>query len=101
MGRKSYGAGLNPCPPPSGLSLTGGPIRVIFPKDLTLEKVRKMNPMVQPGGRYKPPDCESKRSTAVLIPHRLREQHLKYLLYYLHPLLQKQQLHYAIYVIHQ
>uniref|UniRef100_UPI00398E77BB beta-1,4-galactosyltransferase 3-like n=1 Tax=Pristiophorus japonicus TaxID=55135 RepID=UPI00398E77BB len=79
----------------------GGPIRVSFPKDLTMAEVRRKNPYVRPGGQYKPPDCESSRNTAVIIPHRNREQHLKYLLYYLHPFLQRQQLNYGIYVIHQ
>ncbi|XP_060708701.1 beta-1,4-galactosyltransferase 3-like [Hemiscyllium ocellatum] len=86
---------------PSVSPYLSGPIRVTFPKDLSLEEVRKRNPMVLAGGWYKPPDCESKHSTAVLVPHRHREQHLKYLLYYLHPMLQKQQLQYRIYIIHQ
>ncbi|KAG2470697.1 B4GT3 galactosyltransferase, partial [Polypterus senegalus] len=53
------------------------------------------------GGPLQAPDCESKHRTAIIIPHRNRESHLKYLLYYLHPFLQRQQLHYAIYIIHQ
>ncbi|NXX42163.1 B4GT3 galactosyltransferase, partial [Tricholaema leucomelas] len=53
------------------------------------------------GGRYRPAHCESRSRTAVIIPHRNRETHLGHLLYYLHPFLQRQQLHYGIYVIHQ
>ncbi|NXX21170.1 B4GT3 galactosyltransferase, partial [Podargus strigoides] len=53
------------------------------------------------GGRYQPPTCESRSRTAVIIPHRNRETHLGHLLYYLHPFLQRQQLHYGIYVVHQ
>ncbi|XP_063798338.1 beta-1,4-galactosyltransferase 3-like [Pseudophryne corroboree] len=79
----------------------GGPIRVQLPETLTLEDVVRKNPYVTKGGRYKPPDCESTHKTAVIIPHRNREQHLKYLLYYLHPFLQRQQLDYGIYIIHQ
>ncbi|KAG8540835.1 hypothetical protein GDO81_030225, partial [Engystomops pustulosus] len=79
----------------------GGPIRVQLPEVLTLEDVMRKNPYVTKGGRYKPPDCESNHKTAVIIPHRNREQHLKYLLYYLHPFLQRQQLNYGIYIIHQ
>ncbi|NWR81564.1 B4GT3 galactosyltransferase, partial [Centropus unirufus] len=53
------------------------------------------------GGHYQPPDCEPRSRTAVIIPHRNREAHLGHLLYYLHPFLQRQQLRYGIYVIHQ
>lgn len=52
-------------------------------------------------GQYNPSDCTARQSVAILIPHRNREKHLLYLLYHLHPFLQRQQLHYAIYVIHQ
>ncbi|XP_077312610.1 beta-1,4-galactosyltransferase 3-like [Lithobates pipiens] len=79
----------------------GGPIRVQLPETLTLEDVVHKNPHVTKGGRYKPPDCETNHRTAVIIPHRNREQHLKYLLYHLHPFLQRQQLNYGIYIIHQ
>lgn len=57
--------------------------------------------MVVRGGRYRPPDCEARHRTAIIIPHRHREHHLRFLLYYLHPFLQRQQLQYGIYVIHQ
>ncbi|XP_072324997.1 beta-1,4-galactosyltransferase 3 isoform X2 [Scyliorhinus torazame] len=90
---------LLPCPAAS--PYLGGPIQVSFPKELTLEEVRRRNPYVTSGGKYKPPDCESSHSTAIIIPHRNREVHLKHLLYYLHPFLQRQQLNYGIYVIHQ
>uniref|UniRef100_W5MCA9 Beta-1,4-galactosyltransferase n=1 Tax=Lepisosteus oculatus TaxID=7918 RepID=W5MCA9_LEPOC len=86
---------------PTESPLISGPFRVTFPSKLTLEDVKRKNPLVVRGGRYRPPDCESKHRTAVIIPHRNREHHLKYLLYYLHPFLQRQQLNYGIYVIHQ
>ncbi|CAI9591647.1 unnamed protein product [Staurois parvus] len=78
-----------------------GPIRVQFPKSLTLEEVIRKNPDVTQGGLYKPLNCTSRKKTAIIIPHRNREHHLKYLLYNLHPFLQLQQLNYGIYVIHQ
>lgn len=81
--------------------LVGGPIHVNFPSGLTLAEVQRKNPLVVRGGRYRPPDCEARHKTAIIIPHRQREHHLKFLLYYLHPFLQRQQLHYGIYVIHQ
>ncbi|XP_041843889.1 beta-1,4-galactosyltransferase 3 [Melanotaenia boesemani] len=87
------------CPKTS--PLIGGPIHVSFPSGLTLAAVEKKNPLVVRGGRYRPPDCMARHKTAIIIPHRLREHHLKFLLYYLHPFLQRQQLSYGIYVIHQ
>ncbi|XP_048859688.1 beta-1,4-galactosyltransferase 3-like [Brienomyrus brachyistius] len=87
------------CPKKS--PLVGGPLRVTFPSGLTLAQVERKNPLVVRGGRYRPPNCESLHHTAVIIPHRNREHHLKFLLYYLHPFLQRQQLNYGIYIIHQ
>ncbi|XP_041729211.1 beta-1,4-galactosyltransferase 3 [Coregonus clupeaformis] len=87
------------CPKTS--PLIGGPIHVNFPSGLTLAQVARKNPLVVRGGRYRPPDCEAQHRTAIIIPHRNREHHLKFLLYYLHPFLQRQQLNYGIYVIHQ
>ncbi|KAM9294597.1 beta-1,4-galactosyltransferase 3-like [Gastrophryne carolinensis] len=78
-----------------------GPVRVHFPENLTMEEVMYSNPYVTKGGHYKPPDCESVNKTAIVIPYRNREHHLKYLLYHLHPFMQRQQLNYAIYVINQ
>lgn len=79
----------------------GGPIHVTFPSSLTLKQVQRKNPLVVRGGRYRPPDCEARHRTAIIIPHRHREHHLRFLLYYLHPFLQRQQLQYGIYIIHQ
>ncbi|XP_046885795.1 beta-1,4-galactosyltransferase 3 [Hypomesus transpacificus] len=87
------------CPKTS--PLIGGPIHVHFPSGLTFAEVQRKNPLVVRGGRYRPPDCEAQHRTAIIIPHRNREHHLKFLLYYLHPFLQRQQLNYGIYVIHQ
>ncbi|XP_051922618.1 beta-1,4-galactosyltransferase 3 [Hippocampus zosterae] len=81
--------------------LLAGPMHVSFPSGLTLAEVRRKNPLVERGGRYRPANCEARHRTAVVIPHRHREHHLRFLLYYLHPFLQRQQLNYAIYVIHQ
>nr|XP_020653057.1 beta-1,4-galactosyltransferase 3 [Pogona vitticeps] len=78
-----------------------GPLTVSFSQVPTLEQIREKNPAVTPGGRYQPPNCEPRSRTAIIIPHRNRETHLRYLLYYLHPFLQRQQLQYGIYVVHQ
>ncbi len=80
---------------------SGGPIHVTFPSRLTFAEVERKNPLVVRGGRYRPPNCEARHRTAIIIPHRNREHHLKFLLYYLHPFLQRQQLNYGIYIIQQ
>uniref|UniRef100_A0A8D0GQK2 Beta-1,4-galactosyltransferase n=1 Tax=Sphenodon punctatus TaxID=8508 RepID=A0A8D0GQK2_SPHPU len=79
---------------------TGGPSKLIFKAALTLKEVQKDNPQVAKG-RHHPEDCSALQRVAILIPHRNREKHLLYLLEHLHPFLQRQQLDYGIYVIHQ
>uniref|UniRef100_A0A8C3NGF3 Beta-1,4-galactosyltransferase n=1 Tax=Geospiza parvula TaxID=87175 RepID=A0A8C3NGF3_GEOPR len=78
-----------------------GPLAVSFSRAPSLEQIQAKNPGVRRGGRYRPPRCEARSRTAVIVPHRNREAHLGHLLYYLHPFLQRQQLHYGIYVVHQ
>ncbi|XP_015686249.1 beta-1,4-galactosyltransferase 3-like, partial [Protobothrops mucrosquamatus] len=78
-----------------------GPLMVSFSQVPTLEKIQEKNPAIELGGRYRPFNCESRSRTAIIIPHRNRETHLRHLLYYLHPFLQRQQLHYGIYIVHQ
>uniref|UniRef100_A0A8C8EAD6 Beta-1,4-galactosyltransferase n=1 Tax=Otus sunia TaxID=257818 RepID=A0A8C8EAD6_9STRI len=60
-----------------------------------------INPEVKAGGRFAPKDCIALQKVAIIIPFRNREEHLKYWLYYLHPILQRQQLDYGVYVINQ
>ncbi|XP_059513099.1 beta-1,4-galactosyltransferase 1 [Myotis daubentonii] len=90
---------LPACPEESPLLV--GPMLIEFnvPVDLTL--LAKQNPEVKVGGRYAPRDCISPHKVAIIIPFRNRQEHLKYWLYYLHPILQRQQLDYGIYVINQ
>ncbi|MEE6467710.1 hypothetical protein FKM82_008023 [Ascaphus truei] len=71
-----------------------------FKPSLTLEEVRTKYPRVVKG-RCQPESCRPQQRVAILIPHRNREKHLLYLLDNLHPFLQRQQLEYGIYVIHQ
>ncbi|NWR54088.1 B4GT4 galactosyltransferase, partial [Bucorvus abyssinicus] len=77
-----------------------GASKLTFKASLTLEEVQKENPQVVKG-RYHPTECSALQHVAILIPHRNREKHLLYLLEHLHPFLQRQQLDYGIYVIHQ
>lgn len=80
--------------------LLKGEAKLAFESSLTLKDVESENKAVMEG-EYKPLNCNSRQSVAILIPHRNREKHLLYLLHHLHPFLQRQQLHYAIYVIQQ
>lgn len=80
--------------------IAGGQSKLIFKPDLTLEEVQAENPRVS-RGRCHPEGCKALQRVAILIPHRNREKHLIYLLEHLHPFLQRQQLDYGIYIIHQ
>ncbi|XP_048964453.1 beta-1,4-galactosyltransferase 3-like isoform X4 [Canis lupus dingo] len=78
-----------------------GPLKVMIPENLTMEQVVEKNPLVELGGQYRPPDCWTRHHTAVVVPYYGQVQHLQHLLFHLHPFLQRQQLHYAIYVVNQ
>ncbi|XP_023151486.2 beta-1,4-galactosyltransferase 1 [Amphiprion ocellaris] len=90
---------LDKCPETSPLLV--GPLRVEFNIPVSLQQIKKDNPQVQPGGRFRPTDCKALQKVAIIIPFRKRDEHLKYWLYYLHPILQRQQLDYGVYVINQ
>uniref|UniRef100_A0A673APL0 Beta-1,4-galactosyltransferase n=1 Tax=Sphaeramia orbicularis TaxID=375764 RepID=A0A673APL0_9TELE len=90
---------LDKCPETSPLLV--GPLRVEFSTPVNLDQVKKDNPDVQLGGRFKPRSCRALQKVAIIIPFRNRGEHLKYWLYYLHPILQRQQLDYGVYVINQ
>ncbi|XP_028911632.1 beta-1,4-galactosyltransferase 1 [Ornithorhynchus anatinus] len=87
------------CPDPSPLLV--GALRVEFSQPVNLESVKESNPEVRNGGRFTPKNCKALQKVAIIIPFRNREEHLKYWLYYLHPILQRQQLDYGVYVINQ
>ena len=53
----------------------------------------------QPGGYFKPVNCEASETVAVIVPYRDREEHLKTFLDYMHPFLQRQPIQYIIYVV--
>ncbi|KAM9207277.1 beta-1,4-galactosyltransferase 1 [Dugong dugon] len=90
---------LSVCPEESPLLV--GPMMIEFNMAVDLERVAKQNPEVKVGGRYAPKNCVSPHKVAIIIPFRNRQEHLKYWLYYLHPILQRQQLDYGVYVINQ
>ncbi|XP_056453080.1 beta-1,4-galactosyltransferase 2 [Gadus chalcogrammus] len=90
---------LPPCPeiPPGRV----GRLLIEFSSQMTMERVQKENPNVTDGGRYTPPDCRPRWKVAIIIPFRHRDNHLKYWLHYLHPILRRQKIHYGIYIINQ
>ncbi|XP_061879679.1 beta-1,4-galactosyltransferase 2 isoform X1 [Entelurus aequoreus] len=90
---------LPPCPEnPPGLV---GRLLIEFSSQMTMERVQRENPNVTEGGHYTPPDCRPRWKVAIIIPFRHRENHLKYWLHYLHPILRRQKIDYAIYIINQ
>ncbi|CAI5773051.1 beta-1,4-galactosyltransferase 3-like [Podarcis lilfordi] len=78
-----------------------GPLAVTFDTLPSEEMIISKNPYVQSGGHYSPPHCVARYKTAVIVPHKNHEKHLQHFLYYLHPFLQRQQINYCIYLIHQ
>ncbi|XP_033988403.1 beta-1,4-galactosyltransferase 1-like [Trematomus bernacchii] len=91
---------LEPCPntPPHLV----GPLVVEFNSKRSLDDMKKeMGPTLKEGGRYKPPDCIALQKVAIIIAFRNRHEHLKHWLFYLHPILIRQQLDYTVYVINQ
>ncbi|KAJ7427527.1 Beta-1,4-galactosyltransferase 6 [Willisornis vidua] len=66
-------------------------IQQLFLKDLDIE----------PGGHWKPKDCKPRWKVAILIPFRNRHEHLPIFFRHLIPMLQKQRLEFAFYVVEQ
>eukprot|EP00112_Aurelia_sp_Birch-Aquarium-sp1_P018257 Seg4333.1 transcript_id=Seg4333.1/GoldUCD/mRNA.D3Y31 product="Beta-1 4-galactosyltransferase 1" protein_id=Seg4333.1/GoldUCD/D3Y31 len=65
------------------------------------EEIKKEVGVVNHGGQYSPKDCMPKFKTAIIIPYRDREEHLKILLRQLHPMLKRQDIYYHVFVIEQ
>nr|KAG5694877.1 hypothetical protein BaRGS_029494 [Batillaria attramentaria] len=65
----------------------------------SFEEIVKLNPGMEPGGHFHPPDCRARSRVAIIVPYRDREQHLRIMLHNLHPILQRQQLDYVIIVV--
>ena len=56
---------------------------------------------VLPGGHWAAPNCPHQDSVAILVPFRLRENHLAVWLRHMHPFLRKQNIDYTIFVVEQ
>lgn len=61
----------------------------------------KYGPLLGPGGRYHPPNCQVHYKVAIIIPYRKREEHLQVFIQHMHPFLQRQQIDYGIFVVEQ
>ncbi len=53
------------------------------------------------GGHFKPAVCVARRRVAIIVPCRDREKILRAFLLHMHPLLQRQQIEYRIFVVEQ
>lgn len=65
----------------------------------TIEK--RLSPRLQPGGWFKPNECQARDRVAIVIPYRDRATHLPIFLANIHPFLMKQQIEYGIFLIEQ
>ncbi|XP_069710135.1 beta-1,4-galactosyltransferase 6 [Phaenicophaeus curvirostris] len=66
-------------------------IQQLFSEDLDIKS----------GGHWKPKDCKPRWKVAILIPFRNRHEHLPIFFRHLIPMLQKQRLEFAFYVVEQ
>ena len=66
-----------------------------------LEEQERAHPELAPGGHFQPGDCMARHKVAIIIPYRDRVSHLSVLLHHLHPILQRQQVDYTIFVVEQ
>ncbi|CAF0758216.1 unnamed protein product [Rotaria sp. Silwood1] len=71
-----------------------------FP-NVSLYEIETNYTNVRSGGQWSPSHCIARHRVAIIIPYRDRYEHLVTLLYYLHPILQRQELDYKIYVSEQ
>ena len=56
---------------------------------------------VELGGKFHPKECQARQKVAIIIPYRDREANLLLFLQHMHPILQRQQLDYGVFLIHQ
>ena len=66
-----------------------------------LEDIHQSGDGLQKGGNLQPVGCRSKCSTAIIVPYKNRESQLKVFLKHMHPILQRQNINYRLFVIEQ
>lgn len=91
--------GLNTCPPiPPNLI---GPIEINTDVEPLAAVEQRLHDQLQPGGWYKPQECNARDRVAIVIPYRDRATHLPVFLKNIHPFLMKQQIEYGIFIVEQ
>ncbi|XP_069071894.1 beta-1,4-galactosyltransferase 1-like [Pleurodeles waltl] len=87
------------CPETS--STLVGPLNIDLNVKVTIDDIIAEHGDVSEGGHFKPAECTAHQRIAIVVPFRNRETHLKLWLYYLLPILKRQQGDFGIYVIEQ
>ena len=90
------------CPIPPKIKFKGKLNIDLNKSPLTWSQLEAENVNNSLGGRHFPAvNCQPRHKVAILIPYRNRDRELRVLLHHLHPILQRQQLSYGIFVIEQ
>ncbi|XP_076822757.1 beta-1,4-galactosyltransferase 4-like [Clavelina lepadiformis] len=71
------------------------------PENVTFCDVAADNPYLEMGGIYRPEGKVPRAKVAIIVPYRRRWYHLRMLLHYIHPVLQRQGLEYGVFIINQ
>jgi hypothetical protein len=56
---------------------------------------------IELGGKWSPIDCKARHRVAIIIPYKNRQDQLDYFMFHMHRFLQRQELHYQIFVVEQ
>ena len=75
-----------------------GRVEINFTVD-SMASLERKHVELEPGGFWRPKDCTAHHRVAIVIPYRNRPEQLKVFLAHMHPILQRQQLDYGIYVV--
>ena len=78
-----------------------GNITVNMSVPSSYDYISQLHPELLPGGTWRPRNCTARHRVAIIVPFRDREMHLKVWLQHMHPVLQKQQIDYTVFVVEQ